>query len=408
MYKIRLAYLTSRYPAISHTFILREIFQLRKLGFDIFVASINRPDRESNDLTVQEQLEVLRTCYIKNSSIRQIFQSHIHTLFTHPLGYIKGLFYALRLGKWDIKKVVYGFFYFIEAVIIGYWMRQHRLTHIHVHFATEVATVGLLVKRIFSTTLSLTVHGPDEFYHVDRYFLPEKIQQADFICCISHFARSQLMALSPHTEWHKLEISPLGVDPSHFLPRPFRENPRPFEILCVGRLVPVKGQHILIKAIILLLQQGRQLRLCFVGDGPDRIFLEQSVQQYNLEKYIIFAGAVNQEHILSYYRKADTFVLASFAEGVPVVLMEAMMMEIPCISTHITGISELITQNKGILVVPSSVTELAQAITHLMDDAKFRQELGQQGRLQVLEHYELNKNGQRLADIFRRRITVVM
>lgn len=404
MHKTRLAYLTSRYPAISHTFILREVFQLRKIGFDIFVASINSPDRENNHLTLQEQMEVLRTCYVKKIGIRKIFQSHIYTLFTQPIGYIKGLFYALTLNPWNLKKIIYSFFYFIEAVIIGHWMRQHQLTHLHVHFATEVATVGLLVKRTFPITLSLTVHGPDEFYNVSHYFLKQKIQQADFICCISHFARSQLMALSPHTEWNKLEISRLGVNPNHFSPRPFRENPQPFEILCVGRLVPVKGQQILINAVMRLLQQGRRLRLCLVGDGPDRVFLEQTVKQNNLKEYITFAGAVNQERILSYYRKADAFVLASFAEGVPVVLMEAMVMEIPCISTHITGIPELITPHKGILVVPSSVTELAQAITHLMDDAKFRQELGQQGRLQILEHYELHKNVQQLADIFRRRL----
>lgn len=405
MRKIRLAYLTSRYPAISHTFILREVFQLRKLGFDIFVASINRPDRDNNDLTIQEQMEVLRTYYVKNAGIRRILQSHLTTLFSHPIRYLRGLFYGIGLGKWDIKKAAYGFFYFVEAIIIGHWMRQQQLTHLHVHFATEVATVGLLVKHIFPVTLSMTVHGPDEFYNVSHYLLKQKIEQSDFICCISHFARSQLIALSSHEHWHKLEVSRLGVDPHHFMPRPFRENPQQFEILCVGRLVPVKGQHILIAAVMQLLQRGRHIRLCLVGDGPDRENLEQLVKQHNIEKYIVFAGAVNQERILSYYHKADIFVLASFAEGLPVVLMEAMMMEIPCISTYITGIPELITTNKGILVTPGDVASLAQAITHLMDDTKLRQELGQQGRLQVIEHYDLSRNVQHLSEIFRRYLT---
>ena len=293
--KIQIAYLISRYPAISHTFILREIRQLRHLGFEIIVASINATDRDSSQLTSEEREEMNHTFYIKPAGIIGAARAHFYTLMTQPLRYIKGLIFALRLGQWDLKKILYGWFYFIEAVMVGYWMRQQQYSHLHVHFGMASATVGLIAKHTFPIHLSLTIHGPDEFYDVPSNYLAKKILYADFICCISHFASSQLMMLSPPSEWSKLEISPLGVDPNIFTPRPFRQYPNPFELLCVGRLVPVKGQFILIAAIERLLTQGRQVRLHLVGDGPDRENLAQTIHQHQLTNHIILAGAINTD-----------------------------------------------------------------------------------------------------------------
>ena len=426
--KIQIAYLISRYPAISHTFILREIRRLRHLGFEIIVASINATDRDSSQLTSEEREEMNHTFYIKPAGIIGAARAHFYTLITQPLRYIKGLIFALRLGQWDLKKILYGWFYFIEAVMVGYWMRQQQYSHLHVHFGMASATVGLIAKHTFPIHLSLTIHGPDEFYDVPSNYLAKKILYADFICCISHFASSQLMMLSPPSEWSKLEISPLGVDPNIFTPRPFRQYPNPFELLCVGRLVPVKGQFILIAAIERLLTQGRQVRLHLVGDGPDRENLAQTIHQHQLTNHIILAGAINQDRILEFYKKADIFVLASFAEGLPVVLMEAMAMEIPCVTTHITGIPELfqeyinpttttqtptvnkstILQQYGLLVAPADVEELSNALMLLMDKPSLRLQLGQYGRHKVLRDYELQNNTEKLAQIFRRRITPSM
>ncbi|MEK7989615.1 MAG: glycosyltransferase family 4 protein [Thiotrichaceae bacterium] len=403
MKPIRLAYLASRYPAISHTFILREVRTLRQNGFEITVASINAADREMQDMTAAEQEEMQNTFYVKPSGFFGALQATISTLLTRPISFFRGLGFALSLGKGDMKKWLYSLFYFIEALMIGQWMRKHRLHHIHVHFATPAATVGMILSRTFPVTYSMTVHGPDEFYNVKDYYLTQKVNYADFVCCISHFARSQLMTLSPASDWDKFEISPLGVDPSIFKPAPFREHPEPFEIVCVGRLVPVKGQHILLKAVENLLSQGRKIRLRYVGDGPDRDSLEQQAKP--LGKAVRFAGAVNQDQILDFYKQADVFVLASFAEGVPVVLMEAMMMQIPCVTTHITGIPELIRQGEGLLVAPSDVEGLTAAIEALMDSPQLRQDIGRKARASVLEHYELETNTLRLGDIFRKRLT---
>jgi len=401
MKKIRMAYLVSRYPAISHTFILREIRTLRGMEFDIQVASINVPDRDTSDLTREEQEEEADTYYVKADRMGAVF-AIFYTLFTTPIGYFRGLWYALTLGGMDLKKIIYNFFYFVEAVMVGQWMRSYDVTHLHVHFASQAATVAWMTHKIFSITYSITVHGPDEFYNTEKFYLREKILDARFVCCISHFARSQLMMLSPFSEWDKIEISPLGVNPDVFKPRTFRTYPDVFEILCVGRLVSAKGQYILVQAVGRLLSQGRKVRLRYVGDGPDRAMLEEVVHKRALKEHILFEGAVNQDRILEFYEQADVFALASFAEGVPVVLMEAMVMEIPCVTTHITGIPELIEKGQGLLVPPSDADALANAIAVLIANADLRREMGKKAREKVLNSYELQRNTQRLGNIFRR------
>jgi glycosyltransferase involved in cell wall biosynthesis len=403
--KIRLAYLVSRYPAVSHTFILREVRELRALGFEIHVASINSLDRGAEDLTAEEREEAAATYYVKAHGARGALIAHLSTLASRPLYYLRGMVFALRLGGTDLKGLVYGLLYFVEAVMIGRWMMRKGLAHLHVHFATPASNVALIASKVFAITFSITVHGPDEFYDVSHYRLAEKISGASFICCIGAYARSQLMKLSAATEWGKFEISPLGVDPAAFAPRPFREHPDTFELICVGRLVPAKGHHILIAALHRLVQEGRRVRLRIVGEGGDRASLEKMVEERGLRDHVIFEGAVNQDRIRDLYQQADLFVLASFAEGIPVVLMEAMAMEIPCVTTFITGIPELIRDGiDGLLIQPSDDEAMAKAIARLTDDARLRRGLGEKGRERVRDKYDLQRNTARLAGIFQRRL----
>ncbi|MBX7219086.1 MAG: glycosyltransferase [Blastocatellia bacterium] len=401
----RMAYLVSQYPAISHTFILREVLQLRAQGFEIAVASINKPDRLPEKLTQDETNEAARTYYVKAAGLGGALWAHFKTLLTHPLGYVRGWWFALRLGGTDLKACLYNFFYFVEAVMVGVWMQQRALRHLHVHFATPASTVGMIAARIFPISYSITVHGPDEFYDVTLYRLREKIQAASFICCIGTYSRSQLMKLSPPSQWDKFEVSPLGVNPDLFAPQAFREVPQLFEIICVGRLVAAKGQYTLVSVCETLLRQGHQVRLRLVGDGPDRAGLEAMVQARGLENTIVFEGAVNQDRIRELYANADLFALGSFAEGIPVVLMEAMAMEIPCVTTHITGHHELIRDGvDGVLVSPSDVAGFAAAIVRLMQDTALRRRIATAGRVRVMEKYNLEANTRRLAEIFRRRL----
>jgi glycosyltransferase involved in cell wall biosynthesis len=253
--------------------------------------------------------------------------------------------------------------------------------------------------------LSITVHGPDEFFDVPGHFLPKKVAASRFVACISFFAQSQLMSLTPGREWHKFDVARLGVDCEHFSPRPFRASPECFEVLCVGRLVSTKGQRILIEAVAQLIESGRKIRLRFVGDGPDRKDLEDLVGQKGLISQILFEGSINQDRIQEFYMATDIFALSSFAEGIPVVLMEAMAMEIPCVATSINGVPELIRDGvDGLLVVPSDVNGLSAALMRLMDETKLRESIGKAGRLRVQQNYEISKSADRLADLFRHRL----
>lgn len=402
---IRTAYLVSRYPAISHTFILREVQELRRLGFEIETASINPPDRPPEQMTEAERAEAARTLYIKSFRPGQVAAAHARSFFNSPAHYFRGLAFALKLGGTDARSILYHLFYFIEAIILGDWMRRQQLKHVHVHFATPAATVAMIATRSFDIEFSMTVHGPDEFYEVGHYRLAEKIERARFICAIGQYCRSQLMKLSPSEHWHKFEVSPLGVDPALFRPTNRMPSGAGYRLICVGRLVPAKGQAVLLQALAKLHQQGRRISLTLVGDGPDRPALERLASQEGLEEAVTFTGAVNQDRIRDLYSEADAFVLPSFAEGIPVVLMEAMAMGLPCISTTITGIPELISSGRdGILVPPSDADKLAEAIALLQDAPQMAVRVAQRGREKVCQAYDLETNVQRLAEILRRRI----
>ncbi len=400
-----LAYLVSQYPAVSHTFILREVLELRRLGFTIQTASINPPDRPPSQLTAAEREAANTTWCVKDQGARGALAALWEAALSNPAGLWRGLRFAFRLGGLDLRKLAYHLAYFAEAAMLGRWMARQKLGHLHVHFATPAATVGLLTKIMFPIGYSFTVHGPDEFYDTPGYGLAEKLKGADFVICISHYAKSQIMKLSPVSQWGKYEICRLGVDTGRFCPPPFREAGEVFRLLCVGRLAPAKGQHILLEALALL--RGRECRptLVFVGDGPDRRSLEAHTRRLGLEDAVVFAGAVNQDHILDYYARTDAFVLPSFAEGLPVVLMEAMAMEIPCITTHITGVPELIQNGvNGLLVAAADVEGLSEAINYLMDHPEESQRLAGAGRKKVLADYELGRNVAQLAKVFARRL----
>ena len=401
----RIAYLVSQYPMLSMIFIIREVVQLRQLGFDIDVASINRADRGRAGLTDVEADEAARTYYVIPHGVRGALAAHARAIVGRPIAYGRGVLMALRLGRTDLRRVLMNLVYFTEALMVGAWMQRARQTHLHVHLGQQVATVGMFVKQVFGHGLSITVHGPDEFYDAQGQYLAQKVAAADFICCISFFARSQLMKQSAHEHWAKLVVSRLGVDPALFVPERVPRSDDVFEILCVGRLTPAKGQHLLVQALTALLATGRRARLRIVGDGVDRPSLESLVARSALGDSVVFEGAVNQDRIRSLYARADCFCIPSFAEGIPVVLMEAMAMEIACVTTHITGIPELIRHGiEGLLVAPSDVDGLVAALASLIDDPALRSRLGQAGRRRVLADYDLGANVDALAAVFRQRV----
>lgn len=390
----RIAYLVSQYPAYNHTFILREIRLLRGQGLAIQVISIRRPDRPAENCTAEEREEMTYTRAVLGAGPVAVARAHLQTLITRPAGYVRGLAMALRLSRGIPAALPSHLFYFAEAVVAGAWILQSGCSHFHTHFAS---TVGLLVTRIYPLTMSMTLHGPDEFKEPWRFCLREKIEASRMVSAISFYARSQMMLAAPPQEWDKMLVHRLGVDPELFSPAPFREQPKRFSMICVGRLAPVKAHPILLEAVAQLKSRQRTFVLRIVGDGPDRKRLEEQASMLGLTDEVIFTGVQNQDQVRALYRETDLMVLPSFAEGVPVVLMEAMAMEIACVATGITGIPELIrTGQDGLLVPPGDSGMLAAAIERMMDDPELRGRLAKLGRQQVKDHYDLARNVEKL------------
>ncbi len=404
----RIAYLLSRYPAVSHSFFLNEILQLRRLGLQIEVASINSPDRSEDALSPAEREESARVFYVKHSSWLRAAGVLLKTVLQQPGVLFRGLKCALKLGGWNLHAKLYAIFYLAEALLVGDWMRRRGCSHLHVHFSTAVATVGMLTASAWRIPYSLSVHGPDEFHDVEGYYLAQKVAQAKFVFCISDYCRSQLMRLSSPEHWKKLEVIPLGVDPAVFAPlrRKEKATDDTLAIVCVGRLVPAKGQLILLRALAELLEQGFRVRLQLVGGGEDRRYLEAFVRGSSvLSSAVEFKGALSHEETRRVLEGADLFVLASFAEGLPVALMEAMAMEIPCISTYVAGIPELIRDGvDGLLVPASSEEKLVSAMRKMIEDPQQRHRLAAAGRKRVLALHDLTENARRLADAFEQNL----
>jgi len=400
----RLAYLVSEYPATSHTFILREVIGLRARGFDIITASINPDTRPMDAVTDEERDERLNTYVLKRHGVRGAVAAIGWTLRHHPRGLWRGLRVAFGRAAANPRLSHKHFFHLIEALMVGRWMTRQQARHLHVHFATAGASVASMARQIFPITLSMMVHGPDEFAHVDREHFGEKVAAADFVFCISHFARSQTMYHSDPSHWHKIDIARLGINPDVFKPVD-RSNHEGFSMLCVGRLTPAKGQHLLLEALARLRTRHQTVRLHLVGNGPDRDSLQAHCRKLDLEAHVTFHGALNHDQVRAIYARADAFVLPSFAEGIPVVLMEAMAAGLPSISTRITGIPELISDGvTGFTTAASDVDELVERLDQLISDPDLREQLGRAGRQRVCESYNLGRNIDILADRFQQRL----
>jgi len=398
----RLAYLFSIYPATSHTFFLNEIAELRKLGFAIDVASINRPAGAASEL---EASALAATYYLKATQPTHIFLILLKILFTQPRVVLRGLRAALQLDGWNLPASCYAILYLLEAFLLGDWLRRRGHTHLHIHFGGPVATVGMLTSMAWRLSYSMTIHGPEEFYDVEKFYLRRKVERAQFVICISDYCRSQVMKVSDPVHWAKLHVVRLGVDHQVFAPVPSIDRSGAMEIICVGRMVPAKGHLVLLRAFAKLLRFGYNLRLRLIGDGIERSGLESFVRSEEIESAVIFEGSLSHEATRQKLARADIFVLASFAEGLPVALMEAMAMEIPCVSTFVAGIPELIRDGvEGLLVPPSSEEALFAALERLTCEPDLRRNLAAAGRRRVLQHYSLQDNVRSLADALRSQI----
>jgi colanic acid/amylovoran biosynthesis glycosyltransferase len=406
----RIGYLLSRYPAVSHTFFLKEVLGLRERGLTIEVASINPPDRSNKDLPPAEAAEAEHTYYVKSGGLAALALQVLAIAFSYPDVAFRGLFAAFRLGRWDLKSHAFAMFYLAEALLVGRWMRTRSLSHLHVHFGGPVATVGMLTALAWKIPWSLTLHGPDEFFDQEAFYLGRKIESASFVICISDFCRSQVLRIAPGLDESRVEIVRLGVDCLALRSRQpdlhdAEHLQSPLRLVCTGRLVAAKGHRILLEALALLSAEGVRYSCALIGDGPERGSLEVLSTRLRLDMSVRFLGAMAHQPTLSEVSQAEVFVLASFAEGLPVALMEAMALGVPCVSTTIAAIPELIEdKGNGLLVPPANPEALFRALRMLANDVELRRQLAQRARETVESQYNLARNLDSLARIWSRKL----
>jgi colanic acid/amylovoran biosynthesis glycosyltransferase len=399
---IRLLYLIGQFPAINHSYLLAEVRILRKLGLDVRVASISAPDRPLEKLSPVEHEEAARTYYVKSVPLAKIaFRAAVEFL-RHPVRCLRGLLFALGLWRGSSGAIAYYLAYFGEAILVGRYMRERSVTHVHASFS---ATVALIVTRIFPVTMSFGVYGFGELHNPSGTHLAERIHGALFVRSISRHGRGQLMLSCDRSQWSKLIYVPLGIDATEFAPVRDKTVSSPPHILCVGRLAPEKGQSLLLEAIAALSAAGFPLRLRFVGDGPDRKFLERRAAELGIATSIEFAGWVDERCLMALYADSDLFVLPSLAEGIPMVLMEAMAMQIPCVAPRISGIPELIEDGiEGMLYAVADIEDLTRNIRTLLESPQRMQRIAEQARIRVMRDYDMARNTERFAAAIAERL----
>lgn len=394
-----IAYLVSEYPAVSHTFIAREIEVLRQRGMQVKTISVNSP-RHPKALGEDGRREAEQTLVLKRQSPLALAWAWCQVICRHPLGFGRMAALAFTLCFKGPRHPVKALGYLLEAVFLIPWLKRHGIHHIHEHFANPTALVAMMLQRFGGFSYSLSIHGPDIFYNVDSAYLREKIRHAQFVRCISDYCRSQVLKLLGPGSRDHIHIVRCGIDPQRYQPVPEAANAKP-RILCVGRLCRAKGQEILLEACSGLKRQGIPFDLVLVGDGETRQPLMHATEKLDLNAEVTFAGAMSQEEVLRQYQLADVFVLPTFAEGLPVVLMEAMAMELPTITTPVNGIPELVQNGEnGLLVPPANAEQLTNAIRDLIADETGRQSMARRARTRVLESYDQTCNNNVLGDLF--------
>jgi glycosyltransferase involved in cell wall biosynthesis len=398
--QVRIAYLVNQYPRTSHSFIRREIHALEELGFEVLRFS-QRPLRERL-ASEEDAVEARRTRAILDEGWLRHLLLTAATALGSPRRFLRALGLAVRIGWRSERGVLRHLAYLAEACVLLGWVREACVDHVHAHFGTNSTSVALLCDALGGPPYSFTVHGPEEFDKPSFISLGEKIRRARFVVAISSFGRSQLWRWSPHPEWHKIHVVRCGVSEdllrAHRTPVP--SAPR---LVCVARLSEQKGHLLLLEAAARVVAEGIPLELVLAGDGPIRADLEAFVRRAGLEDRVRFAGWMGGSQVRDAILGARALVLPSFAEGLPVVLMEALALRRPVITTAVAGIPELVeTGVTGWLVPAGAVEALAQAMkAALAADPADLERMGAAGAARVARDHDAGNEARKLAELFR-------
>ncbi len=392
---LSIGYLTGEYPRATDTWIQREVAALRHQGINVSTFSIRRPGQEHVIGPEQQEGQATTTYLLEQVTPTRLLGDHARRLTRSPRRYLSALRLAWRTKRPGLRGGLYQLFYFAESAILATEVERRRIDHLHNHFGDSSCTVAMLASEMGGFPYSFTLHGHSIFFEPYTWRLDEKIRRSAFTACISHFCRSQAAMFAPeYTD--KLHIVHCGIEPERLTPAD-HEGPGQ-RLLFVGRLTAGKGIEVLLEAILALRGRLPDLTLTVVGDGPRRSDLENQSRARGLADHVSFVGAKNQDEVAKLLTDHDIFVLPSFAEGVPVVLMEAMGAGLPVVATQVGGMTELIDDGiSGFLVRPFDAEQLGDRVQQLVVDADLRQRMGRAGRAKVLADFVSAEEATRLA-----------
>jgi len=397
---MRVCYFVSEYPAVSHTFIRREIVELERNGFSVLRVSLRGSDRELVDR--DDISEKARTRHILDGNIAKFATALAVAIMQRPKALAKATLAAFKMMRRSSRPAPLHLAYLAEALVLARWVMQQDIQHLHAHFGTNGAEVAMLCHILTGVPYSFTVHGPDEFDRPEYLGLPAKVKHAAFVCVVSSFTGSQLCRWIPPEEWTKIKLVRCGLDADFLNTQPSRFVPKS-QLVTVGRLSEQKGQLVLLRALAILAREGVPFKLTVVGDGPLRPQLERGIRELGLEQQVELSGWMSNAQVRAAIRDARALVLPSFAEGLPVVLMESLALGRPVITTYVAGIPELVTDKAcGWLVPAGSVDQLASAIRQCLNSSdSLIQTMGAQGRKLVLEQHDIVQECRKLAALFK-------
>ena len=397
---MRIAYITGIYPRPSDTFIRIEVQKLRAMGFAVETFSIRDPGA---DALINEEIreEARRTTYLMKGW-GPLLKAAARAIFTEPLAFAGAMRQTFSTHPPGLSYRIKQFAYVCEALVLARKVRAMGIEHIHNHIGENSATVAMLASAIAGVPYSMTIHGPGIFFHPQAWALGEKIAQSQFTACISHFCRSQCMIFTPPQYWDKLKIVRCAVGDA-FIDIQAKPIPQAPRFVFVGRLAEEKGALLLIEAIDRLKQAGTRVELKVIGDGPLREHMQQRIADSGLVDQIELLGWCSSDQVRSQIEQARCLVHASFAEGLPVVMMEALALGRPVIATRIAAVSELVEHGQsGWLVDASDLDGLIGAMQAAATcSAEQLEQMGRHGAGRVADRHHPDRNVERLAGLIK-------
>ena len=400
---MRIAYLVNRYPTVSHSFIRREILALERRGVEVMRIALREWHPELLDADNQPERE--RTRYVLREGAPALLIALMRMLLTRPVRMLQALGLALRMGYRGDRPLPVHLVYLAEACQIEPWLRAAGVQHLHAHFGTNSAEVAMLVNALGGPRWSFTIHGPKEYDNVQLVGLAEKIRRCAFVVAISSYGRSQLYRLVETQHWPKVKVVHCGLEGTYFTGA-VRPPPAAPRLVCVGRLCEQKGQLLLVEAAHRLAARGIPFELILAGDGELRSEIEASIRRYKLQDRVRITGWIGGNEVREQIQAARALVLPSFAEGLPIVIMEAMALKRPVISTFVAGIPELVQPGEhGWLVPAGDIDALADVMRACLEapvEALVR--MGEAAHKRVVERHSVDTEAGKLGRLFQTSI----